>query len=94
MNACIPMSSNNELKNFGFCEQLTLDNDKYYCSKCKFQFSLIIEDNQIKCKYIPSLFDFFYPYYYNPQSKVLISPDQNFFLPNHSKIFFILYFYY
>lgn len=63
MNACIPMSSNNELKNFGFCEQLTLDNDKYYCSKCKFQFSLIIEDNQIKCKYIPSLFDFFYPYY-------------------------------
>ena len=63
MNICIPMSSNNELKKFGFCEQLTLDNDKYYCSKCKFQFSLINEDNQNKCKYVPTLFDYFYPYY-------------------------------
>ena len=63
MNACIPMSSNNELKKFSFCEQLTLDNDKYYCFKCKSQFSLLKEDNQNKCKYIPSLFDYFYPYY-------------------------------
>ena len=63
MNICIQMSSNNELKKFGFCEQLTFDNNKYYCSKCKFQFSLIKEDNQNKCKYIPSLFDYFYSYY-------------------------------
>ena len=63
MNLCIPMSSNNELKKYGFCEQLTLDNNKYYCSKCKLQFSLIKEDDQNKCKYIPNLYDFFYPYY-------------------------------
>ena len=65
---CLKISENNELNTFNKCEQLTLDNNnKLYCSRCKnYYFTLLKENGEEKCIYIPTLNSHYdYQYYHN-----------------------------
>ena len=65
-NTCLNISENTQLKNFEYCEQLTLDNNKFLCSKCKIGFTLLKDNNNEEiCTYIPILYDYNYTDYYN-----------------------------
>ena len=73
-NTCLNISENNELKNFyEKCEQLTLDNNQLYCSRCKLEYSLLKENDNDKgkCTKISILYNndisnigYSYNYYY------------------------------
>ena len=67
-NTCLNLSKNKELKQFDKCEQISLDNNKnIYCSRCKnYDFSLLKENNEEKCIFIPTLSgNYDRDYYYN-----------------------------
>ena len=64
-NTCLYRENNTELNQFDSCLELTLENGKYICSRCKPQYSLLKEGSEVKCAYIPTLFDYYFqPHYY------------------------------
>ena len=56
-NSCLEIAKNKELENFVKCEQLSKVNDKYECSKCKEEYTLVRKNNINECIYIRSLYD-------------------------------------
>ena len=63
---CLKISENIDLQKFENCEQLDFDNNKkLYCSKCKQGFSLLKENNEEKCIYIPILYELNYTDFQN-----------------------------
>ena len=55
-NTCLKLSKNEELNNFDKCEEITLNNNKIHCSRCKnYEFTLLKEKNEEKCIYLPTL---------------------------------------
>ena len=65
-NTCLYRENNTELNQFDSCLELTLENGKYICSRCKPQYSLLKEGSEVKCAYIPTLFDYYFqPHYYD-----------------------------
>ena len=63
-NTCLKRENNEELKQSEFCLELKYQNDKYICSRCKPEFSLLNIDNNVKCTRIPTLYDSNFKYYY------------------------------
>ena len=63
-NICLERTK--ELEPFNDCLQLIKENDKYICSKCDPKFSLVKIGTELKCHYVPTLFDYnFQGYYYD-----------------------------
>ena len=56
-NSCLQIANNKELEAFTNCDQITKENDKYICSKCKFKYTLITKNNNKECIYARSLYD-------------------------------------
>ena len=56
---CLNISQNKELEKFDLCEQITLDNNQLFCSKCKEEYTLLKDSNNEKgkCVQLPILFD-------------------------------------
>ena len=81
-NTCLNISENKELENYDYCEQLTLDNNQLYCSRCKPEYSLLKDNgsNKGKCTKIQELYDndinyyqqFFYHESYNYNKNIWI----------------------
>ena len=57
-NSCLEIVNNKDLKYFHYCEQLTMENNKFVCSKCKKEYTLVQKDNIKKCLYISTLYDY------------------------------------
>ena len=57
-NSCLEIVNNKDLQYFHYCEQLTIENNKFVCSKCKKEYTLVQKDNIKKCIYTPTLYDY------------------------------------
>ena len=57
-NTCLEIAKNKILENFYNCEQLTMENNKLFCSKCKYLYSLVKRNNIQECTYIKSLYTY------------------------------------
>ena len=62
---CIKRDNNKELEEFENCSELKLENNKFICSRCKPEFSLLKTGEDVKCTYIPDLYDFNFNTYYD-----------------------------
>ena len=56
-NSCLQIANNKELEAFTNCEQITKENEKYICSKCKYKYTLVYKNNNKECIYARTLFD-------------------------------------
>ena len=65
-NKCIKISENKELTKFDNCDELTLDNNNYYCSRCSYPYSLLNYKNEKKCVYLPTMNSRHYLENYSP----------------------------
>ena len=59
-NSCLEIIKNKDLENFVNCEELTLENNKLLCSKCKIPYSLVKTNDIKKCIYTRTLYE---PYF-------------------------------
>ena len=81
-NTCIKRDNNKGLEEFENCLELKLENNKLICSRCKPEYTLLKTDKDVKCTYIPDLYDSnFYNYY-------------NYHYYYHLNIYYLFYFYY
>ena len=64
-NTCLDREEFEELEQFENCLELKFENGKYVCTRCKPQYSLLEVDNEVKCTYIPTLFDYNFKIHYN-----------------------------
>ncbi len=56
-NTCLTIAKNKEIQGFEKCDQLTIDNGKLQCSKCKKDYTLYKKNDINECTYIKSLYD-------------------------------------
>ena len=69
-NTCLDRG-NEDLRQFDSCLEITSEDNKKVCSRCKPQFSLLKEGKESKCAYTPTLFDsnfisrYLHHYYYD-----------------------------
>ena len=74
-NTCIERGINNDINQFDNCSELKSENNKFICSRCKPQFSLVKEGNDIKCVFISNIYDsignshYFHHYYHETFKK-------------------------
>ena len=83
-NTCLNIENNKELDQFNSCLELKRENNKYVCLKCKPRFSLLLTNNEYKCTYTPTLFDYnfkrhYYDHYFNNYYNEDIFGFRNFF---------------
>ena len=64
-NTCLKREGNKDLEQFKNCLEFNNENGKNVCVRCKPQFSLLKEGDEVKCSYLPTLFDSNYGTYYH-----------------------------
>jgi len=64
-NTCLKRADNKDLEKFKHCLEYKKENGKEICVRCKPQFSLIKKGDEVKCSYLPTLFDANFRTYYN-----------------------------
>ena len=63
-NTCLKRTENKDLDKFKNCLEYHKENGKEVCVRCKPQFSLMKEGDEVKCAYLPTLFDAHFREYY------------------------------
>ena len=96
-NKCLKISENNELNKYDKCEELILKNNNYYCSRCKKIYSFLNINGEKKCKYLPTLYDYFEnyysDYYYNNNNNNRVSYYENIINELNNDYIYDYYFY-
>ena len=62
-NSCLEIIKNEDLENFLNCEELTLENNKLLCSKCKIPYSLVKINGIKECIYTRTLYEPYFTIY-------------------------------
>lgn len=85
-NTCLRRALNEELEKFIQCYEITLINNKYVCTRCLGEYTLVkTEDNNYECVYIPMFYNnfFLFNYAYDFYTKVSRKKDQLTYIANH-----------
>ena len=78
-NTCIERKANKELEQFNKCSRLDINNNKMVCILCKPEYSLLTKNNEKKCSYTPTLYDFNSKNYFVNREKYFIGTHLNLF---------------
>ena len=88
-NTCVERRINKDIAQFDNCLEIKVENNKYICSRCVPQLSLLKKDNEYKCEYLPTLYDsnfgvYYYHHFYYDMFKRNYDDYKNFFLNDYN----------